>query len=172
LPGRIEARKDIPSDSDRARDQEDRARDQEDRAGDQTNDKPFERLPGHQYARNYPDPITGEPLQVYPAKSRDEFDSEDDFWTYMDAVSRWNNSMPPPRPMPESAEFGPVAPVAALPRRASRFKPTKSRHVGVRLTEADFELLNELARAHGVRPGTMARMLVVRGVRAAADEPK
>jgi hypothetical protein len=39
----------------------------------------------------------------------------------------------------------------------------------MRLTEADFELLGELARAHGVRPGTMARMLVLRAVRAAAD---
>jgi len=90
----------------------------------------------------------------------------------MEAVSRWNNSLPPPRPMPKSAELGPVTPVAALPRRASRFKPTKSRHIGVRLTEADFELLSELARAHAVRPGTMARMLIVRGVRAAADGAK
>jgi hypothetical protein len=39
----------------------------------------------------------------------------------------------------------------------------------MRLTEADFALLAELARAHSVRPGTMARMLIVRAVRAAAD---
>jgi hypothetical protein len=45
----------------------------------------------------------------------------------------------------------------------------KSKHVGLRLTEADFEMLCKLARAHVVPPGTMARMLVVRAVRAAAD---
>jgi hypothetical protein len=40
--------------------------------------------------------------------------------------------------------------------------------VGIRLTERDFEMLRELAWANGVRPGTTARMLVVRAVRAAA----
>jgi hypothetical protein len=41
--------------------------------------------------------------------------------------------------------------------------------VGIRLTERDYELLTELAREHAVALGTMARMLVVRGVRAAAE---
>jgi hypothetical protein len=88
----------------------------------------------------------------------------------MDAVSRYNNGLPPPRAIPEAEELEEVAPVIRLPHPASRHKPTKSRHLGVRLTEADFDLLNKLARAHAVRPGTMARMLVVRAVRAAADE--
>lgn len=39
----------------------------------------------------------------------------------------------------------------------------------MRLTETDYQLLAELSRAHSVPLGTMARMLVVRGVRAAAD---
>ena len=65
-----------------------------------------------------------------------------------------------------------MAPVIRLPPRASRHKATKSRHLGVRLTETDFELLEEMARAHAVRPGMMARMLVVRAIRAAADQAK
>jgi hypothetical protein len=96
LPGPIEAAPDMPFEGDHARDQDDHARDQADRDGDHSR-IPFERKPGHQYAENYPDPITGHPLQTHPTKA-------------------------------------------------------------------------ELARAHGVRPGTMGRMLIIRAVRAAAEE--
>ena len=101
----------------------------------------------------------------------DEFESMEDFLAHVDAVSRWNNGLPPPRRIPKEDELLPVAPVAVPPHQASRHKPSKRRHLGMRLTEADFELLDQLARAHSVRPGTMARMLVVRAVRAAAPEP-
>jgi len=156
--------------NDRACDQSDRAGDQSGRAGDQTQKEPFRRLPGHEYASNYPDPITGDPLQIYPSKVPSDFDSEDDFWKYLDALSRRNNGLPPPRPKPAGNEISPRATPERLPKPASRFKATKSRHLAIRLTEADYELLAELARAHAVRPGTMARMLVVRGVRASAAE--
>jgi hypothetical protein len=95
----------------------------------------------------------------------------DDFWKFKDAILRWNSGLPPPRQMPDEDQSAPFAPVAKAPKPASQFKPTKSRHVGLRLTETDYSMLCELARAHGVRPGTMAGMLVVRAVRSAADDP-
>jgi hypothetical protein len=156
--------------TDREGDRSDHHGDQGDRDGDQTPDKVFRPKPGHQYARNYPDPLTGEPLQIYPSKSPSEFDSMDDFWKFKDAIIRWNSGLPPLRQMPDEDQRAPFVPVAKAPKPASRFKPTKSRHVGLRLTETDYAMLCELARAHGVRPGTMARMLVIRAVRAAADE--
>jgi hypothetical protein len=146
-----------------------RARDQTGRARDQSNKEPFRKLPGHEYARNYPDPVTGHPLQIYPSKSPRDFDSDEDFWKHKDAVSRWHNGLPPPRPVPAGEDIAPQAGPGRPPRPASRFKPTKSRHLAVRLTEADYQSLVELSLAHAVRPGTMARMLVVRGVRAAAE---
>jgi hypothetical protein len=57
----------------------DHARDRSDRTPDLPRTESFERKPGHQYARNYPDPFTGEPLQVYPPKSPSDFDSLDDW---------------------------------------------------------------------------------------------
>ena len=158
--------------SDRGGDQNDRARDRNDRGGDQTQNRPFRPKPGHEYAWNYPDPLTGEPLQIYPSKSPSDFDSMDDFWVFMDAVTRRNNGLPPPRPLGGIDNAGGSVPTSRPPKRASRFKPTKSWHLGLRLTETDHGMLCELARAHGVRPGTMARMLVVRAVRAAADESR
>jgi hypothetical protein len=119
--------------------------------------------------------LTGEPLQIHPIKARSEFESEEDFWKYFDAITRWNSHPPPPRALPKAEDVQGSIPVARLSRAASskpasRFKPTKSRHLGLRLTETDYSMLCELARAHGVRPGTTARMLVVRAVRASADE--
>ena len=85
-------------------------------AGDQTrNDTRKE--PGHQYAQNYSDPITGGPLQVYPPRSRSEFESDEDYWKHVDAVSRWNNGLPPPRPKPNGREIGPEAGPPRLPHR-------------------------------------------------------
>jgi hypothetical protein len=155
---------------DHARDHDDHAGDHDDRAGDQSETTPFERKPGYQYARNYPDPITGHPLQIYPTKGLDEFDSEDDFWAYKDAITRWNSYLPPPRRLPEGDEFTGTVPAANAPRSRHRRSSLKSRHVGIRLTERDFAELDGLARAHGVRPGTMARMLIVRAVRAVAED--
>jgi hypothetical protein len=163
LASEIEAGKDRVSGSDRDGDRGDRA-------GDQSQHKPFVPQPGHQYARNYPDPLTGNPLQVYPSRGPREFESFDDFLIHLEAVSRWNNRLPPPRPMPKDEELGDIAPVVRLRQPERRFKPAKPRHVGLRLTEEDFSLLREMALAHSVRPGTMARMLVVRAVRAAAED--
>jgi hypothetical protein len=92
----------------------------------------------------------------------------DDYIDYIDACSRRNNGMPPARAMPkgEAVSVGVVTPGAP---RSIGARSLKSRHVGLRLTQADYELLEELARAHAVSMATMARMLVTRGVRAAAD---
>lgn len=109
-------------------------------------------------------------MQIYPSKSSADFDSMDDFWRFKEAFVRWNSGLPPPRELPDGDQSAPAVPVARVPKPASRFKPTKSRHLGLRLTETDFSMLCELARAHGVRPGTMARMLVIRAVRASVDE--
>jgi hypothetical protein len=93
----------------------------------------------------------------------------EDFLKALEAVNRHNNGLPPPVPAPKAEELEEIAPIARLPRPASHFKPTKTRHLGLRLTEADFARLQRMAVAHAVRPGTMARMLVVRAIRAVAD---
>ena len=149
----------------------DRECDHDDRAGDHPEETPaFVRKPGHQYASRFPDPITGHPLQIWPHRQMDEFESEDDFWKWLDAVSRHNNGLPPARAMPDGEDVAADLPTGDLPRPGPRRSRFKSRHVGVRLTERDFAMLKELAVAHAVPPGTMARMLIVRGVRAAANK--
>lgn len=140
----------------------DHARDRSDRTPD------LPRTPGYQYARNYPDPFTGEPLQVYPPKSPSDFDSLDDWALHSEAVNRWSNGLPPPRPKPTGEAIRPSVGTPRAPR-STRGRALKSRFVGMRMAQADFELLEELAHAHSVPVGTMARILVVRGVRAAAD---
>jgi hypothetical protein len=157
---------------DHTRDHGDHTRDHGDHAGDHSCAVPFERKPGHQYAENYPDPITGHPLQTYPSRRPEEFDSIEDWFKYQQALARWTNYLPPPRPIPKGEEFSDTLPPAATPRRFQR-KSVKSRHVGIRLTEHDFKQLDELARGHAVPPGTMARMLIVRAIRAVAgaDNP-
>jgi hypothetical protein len=170
LGGGIDERNDTFAGTDRARDQGDDGRDQADDGRDQARE-PFVGKPGHQYARNYPDPLTGHPLQVYPSRGPSEFESMEDFWKYKDAVSRWNNCLPPPRPKPDGEAIRPAVPTPSSPGRRERSR-YQSHHVGIRLRDGDFELLLELARAHAVPPGTMARILVVRGVRAAAEVAK
>jgi len=165
----IGTRTDTSDGGDHARDHDDHARDHDDHAGEHSRDGPFVRKPGHQYARNYPDPFTGHPLQISPSKAPADFESVDDFLKHLDAVSRYNNGLPPARPMPSGEEMSTRVPEARAPRSKPGRSRFKSRHVGVRLTDRDFELLNELARAHAVPPGTMARMLIVRAVRAAVD---
>ena len=99
-----------------------------------------------------------------------EFDSLDDYFKYQEALSRWTNYLPPKRRIPAAGEFAEDVPVGDPPRSRAPRPALRTRHVGIRLTQRDFEMLRELARAHAVRPGTMARMLVVRGVRVAADK--
>lgn len=146
----------------------DHARDRSDRTPDLPRPESFERKPGYQYARNYPDPFTGEPLQVYPPKPPSDFDSLDDWALHSEAVNRWSNGLPPPRPKPTGEAIRPSVGTPRAPR-STRGRALKSRFVGMRMGQADFELLEELAHAHSVPVGTMARILVVRGVRAAAD---
>jgi hypothetical protein len=170
LPRLIGSQDDTFSSGDRARDHDDDARDHDDRDGDHSEAEAFVRKPGHQYAENYPDPLTGHPLRAYPSRPPSEFDSNEDWLKYIDALTRWTNYLPPPQRVPKGDEFTGTVPVADAPRSRHRRSSLKSRHVGIRLTERDFAALDGLARAHGVRPGTMARMLIVRAVRAVADD--
>jgi len=48
-------------------------------------------------------------------------------------------------------------------------RPTASRQLGLRLRPQHFERLLEAARLYGVRPTTMARMMVIRGINAIHD---
>lgn len=98
-----------------------------------------------------------------------EFDSMDEFIAHIDEVSRWNNGLPPRGPQkPGDGEVRARVPTPASPSAVGVWR--KAHQVGVRLGNADFELLVELANAHAVTPSTMARMLIARGVRAAADD--
>jgi hypothetical protein len=110
-----------------------------------------------------------DPLQLHPSKTPDDFDSLDDYFVHLDALRRFTNFLPPRRRMPDPDKHSGGVPIADPPRNSRHGRWVKSRHVGIRLTQRDFELLDELARAHAVPPGTMARMLIVRAVRAAAD---
>jgi hypothetical protein len=101
-------------------------------------------------------------------KSPSDFDSLDDWALHSEAVNRWSNGLPPPRPKPTGEAIRPSVGTPRAPR-STRGRALKSRFVGMRMGQADFELLEELAHAHSVPVGTMARILVVRGVRAAAD---
>jgi hypothetical protein len=157
--------------SDHARDQDDHARDQDDHPRDHDKHPRYLVRGGveYQFAPNYPDPTGKGPLQLWPYRTREEFDSFADFFAYIDAVTRWNSGLPPPRRLPGRAESAIAVPEPSAPGAVPHRRAVKARHVGVRLTNADYELLAQLARAHAVPPGTMARMLVVRGIRAVAD---
>jgi hypothetical protein len=114
--------------------------------------------------------LTGHPLQTYPSRPLSEFDSTEDWLEYIDALTRWTNHLPPLQRLPKGDEFTGTVPAVGAPRARYRRASVKSRHVGIRLTDRDFEALDELARAHGVPPGTMARILIVRAVRAVAED--
>ena len=91
-------------------------------------------------------PFTGEPLQVYPPKSPSDFDSLDDWALHSEAVNRWSNGLPPPRPKPTGEAIRPSVGTPRAPR-STRGRALKSRFVGMRMGQADFELLEELAHA-------------------------
>jgi hypothetical protein len=86
----------------------------------------------------------------------------------VEALDRWKAGRPPKRPLPSGDRLAEGVPAANAPGSPPP-GPRRSRHVGFRLAQADFERLSQMARAHAVAPGTMARMLIVRAVRAAAD---
>jgi hypothetical protein len=112
----------------------------------------------------------GKPLQLWPLPKREDFASEDDFWDYLEAVSRYNSNLPPkPRPVPTAKVTGttPAASVSEGPPRGGLSSDRGPRKMGIRLTPDDHALLVQLAAEHAITPSTMARILVAKGVRAA-----
>jgi hypothetical protein len=117
----------------------------------------------------------------HPAEDEEEspfwthlgFASMDAYLDHVDAESRRNNGLPPRREPPSPA-LGELASTRARsgPRSIShRDASGETRQVGLRLAPADYERLLELARSYAMAPATMARMLVVRSVRAESDSP-
>ena len=110
----------------------------------------------------------GSPLQVWPQLTQAEFKSEDDFWAYLDEIIRFNNFLTPSH-LQQDRQDDPSVPAPNLP--SPRQGPQSVSHqVGLRLSPADYGLLKRLSAAHSVKPATMARILVSRGVRAAFDD--
>src|SRR5919201_618640 len=122
----IDSQDDIFSNGDRARDRDDHAGDRDDHAGDRDDRQcdhtaePFVRKPGHRYAENYPDPLTGHPLQTYPSRPLSEFDSTEDWLEYINALTRWTNHLPPLQRLPMGDEFTGTVPAVGAPRARYR----------------------------------------------------
>lgn len=86
--------------------------------------------------------------------------------------SRWQRGRIPDVGTPSLAEVSREALESELTRRRGY------RQVGIKLRPDDYEALRRAARAHGVAPSTLARVLTARGARAlwkdeaaAGDEP-
>jgi len=89
-------------------------------------------------------------LQVFPLRRREEFESSDAFFDYIEEVNRYNNGLPPRK--------------RARAPAASSAKG-EYRQVGVKLDPDDYERLAAAAKEHGVSATTLARILVVAAVR-------
>jgi hypothetical protein len=98
-----------------------------------------------------------EAIQDQPLFKDSGFDSIEEYLDHLDDLSRARLGLPAlyPRQLP---------PVSPQDGRGSR-------QVGLRLPEADHRQLRELADEHGLAPATLARMIVVRAVRANRVEP-
>jgi hypothetical protein len=80
----------------------------------------------------------------------------DDYIDFIDEISRRNN--------------GPLNRPPGAPRKMAPADGGGSVQVGLRIPTAEFDQLSELSRIYGVRPATMARMLVLSAVRAAREQ--
>ena len=89
-------------------------------------------------------------LQIWPLRGRSEFESDDEFWDYIDEVNRYNNGLPP-----KVAEQDPP------PRTTAR---GGCRQLGLKLALPDYELLEAMAEARRLKPTTLARTLLVRAL--------
>lgn len=84
-----------------------------------------------------------------------DFETMDQYWEALEKVNRRNNGLAPSAPR--------------LPNDLNRVHAADElggRQVGLRLPALDYERLQELSARYGVPPATMARMLVVRALRA------
>jgi hypothetical protein len=91
-----------------------------------------------------------------PFPGPDQFDSTEDYLEFADAIAQLHSGLPP-----------------RLPKGLQEVRPSRRAggvQVGLRLPMADFDRLAEFGRAYGVAPATMARILVVRALRAVAAE--
>ena len=90
---------------------------------------------------------------MFPLLGRSEFETDDDYWEYLDEVNRFNNGLPsrlverdrPPRTTAKAGEY---------------------RQLGVKLALPDYELLARLAEERRLRPTAFARSLLARALRA------
>jgi hypothetical protein len=89
----------------------------------------------------------------------------DDLETHQAKLDKW---FPSTRrrsdPSPASVPGDEIAEIGAVRRRAP------VRQVGIKLRPADYEALASAAFLYGVRPSTMARLLVNRGARAVLEQ--
>jgi hypothetical protein len=77
---------------------------------------------------------------------------------------------------PKSGDLPDASPpdldLAALAEDATRPRNSRDRQVNVRLTELGYEALAQAARAYGLRPSTLARLLIHRGALAVLEAQK
>ena len=77
------------------------------------------------------------------------------------------------RKRPHAGDLPDTAPaeidLEALAKDATRPRGTRQRQVNVRLTQLGYDALCEAARIYGLRPTTLARLLIHRGAHAVLD---
>lgn len=92
------------------------------------------------------------------------YESEDHFWrVQIESQRAWDATLGkrrPPRPR---------LPGSAPPERPGS-RDSRTRQVNVKLSADDHDALVEAARSYGLRPSTMAQLLVNRGLKAVAEE--
>lgn len=95
------------------------------------------------------------------------FSSAEAFWAQASRVQPESMFAPtelPNTPVPGLAEISRERLERELAERRSY------RQVGIKLRPADFDVLADAARAHGVAPTTLARILTVRGAKSLVEE--
>ena len=106
--------------------------------------------------REQPKQFVRDGLQVSPLRTRDEFETADEYWDYIDEVNRFNNGIPskrrererPPRTTAQAGQY---------------------QQLGLKLALPDYEQLARLAEKRRLTPTTFARTLLVRALAAEWD---
>ena len=91
-------------------------------------------------------------LQVFPLRSRGEFGSVEEYFDYLEEVNRYNNNLPPRN---EEREHAPRTTASVA----------EYRQLGLKLAVPDYERLAAAAKARRLRPTTLARVLVIAGLK-------
>jgi hypothetical protein len=142
-------------------------------------------------AARFPDDVEAYPEGVRPLieswqRMREGWWNKAGYETYWEVVKEeeagwermgFRSKLRPRRKRPRSAQelpdsAPPEIDLDALAADAVRPRRARRRQVNVRLTELGYDALREAARAYGLRPSTLARLLIHRGALAVLERQK